>query len=89
MKGNVIEPHELNDAGFTEGYRHAIDAKPRRLGAPMEMILLVPDRIVFWRNGYEEGFAKGKADRRALEAWRAKVKAAERATAEKDSQNER
>jgi hypothetical protein len=89
LKGNVIEPHELNDAGFTEGYRHAIDAKPRRLGAPMEMILLVPDRIVFWRNGYEEGFAKGKVDRRALKAWREKVEAAKRADAEQEQSHER
>lgn len=87
-----MEPQELNDAGFTEGYSHAIDGKPRRHGAPMEMILLVPDRIVYWRNGYEEGFAKGKADRRALEAWREKVKAAEaaeREAADKEQHHER
>lgn len=65
-----MEAHELKDAGFTEGYSHAIDGKPRRLGAPMELVLLVPDRLVYWRNGYEEGFAKGKADHRALIEWR-------------------
>jgi len=56
------------------------------------MILLVPDRIVYWRNGYEEGFAKGKADRRALEAWREKVRAAEaaeREAADKEQDHER
>lgn len=62
--------HDLHDAGFTEGYSHGIDGKPRRLGAPMQLVLLVPDRLVHWRNGYEEGFAKGKADHRALIAWR-------------------
>lgn len=65
-----MEAHELNEAGFTAGYSHAIDGKPRRLGAPMELVLLVPDRLVHWRNGYEEGFAKGKEDHRALIAWR-------------------
>jgi len=83
-----MEPQELNDSGFTEGYGHAIDGKPRRHGAPMEMILLVPDRIVYWRNGYEEGFAKGKADRRALIAWRAAQQAADRARREQEQSRE-
>lgn len=84
-----MDQFELRDAGFTEGYSHAIDGKPRRLGAPMEMVLLVPDRIGHWRNGYEEGFAKGKTDKRALEACRAKAIAAERAERSGDQQHER
>lgn len=84
-----MEEFELRDAGFTEGYSHAIDGKPRRLGAPMEFVLLVPERIRCWRNGYEEGFAKGKADKRALEAWRAKTVAAERAERSEDQHHER
>lgn len=84
-----MDEFELRDAGFTEGYSHAIDSKPRRLGAPLEMVLLVPDRIVHWRNGYEEGFAKGKADKRALEAWRAKTLAAEREERGEEDHHER
>ena len=80
-----MDQFELRDAGFTEGYSHAIDGKPRRLGAPMELVLLLPDRIKFWRLGYEEGFAKGKADKRALEQWRARQIAAEN----KDQSHER
>ena len=81
-----MDPHDLYNAGFTEGYSHAINSKPRRLGAPMEMILLVPDRIVIWHNGYEHGFGKGKADRHALETWRAQAKAAERAATDHDKE---
>lgn len=84
-----MDQFELHDAGFTEGYSHATCGKTRRLGAPMEMVLLIPDRIKYWRVGYEEGFAKGKADKRVLEEWRAKTAAAERAARGEDQSHER
>lgn len=80
---------ELHDAGFTEGYSHGIDGRPRRLGAPIELVLLRPEQIVHWRNAYEQGFAKAKADRHDLEQWRAAQRAEERAAEDREVPNER
>ena len=84
-----MDRHELHDAGFTEGYSHGIDGKLKRLGAPIELVLLAPDQIIHWRNAYEQGFAKGKADRREMIAWRDAQRAEERAREEEDKQHER
>lgn len=81
--------HDLYDAGFTEGYSHGIDGKPRRLGAPIELVLLRPKEIVHWRNAYEQGFAKAKADRYALQQSRDAQRAAERASEDRDLRDER
>lgn len=75
---------QLHDAGFTEGYSHGSVGRPRRLGAPIELVLLQPDQIVYWRNAYEQGFAKGKADRHAWIARRDAERDAARAREERD-----
>ncbi len=79
---------EIHDAGFTAGYARGIDAKPRELGAPMELILLAPEMIPTYAAAYDDGFSKGKADRRSLEEWRANARAAERAQEEQEHGHE-
>lgn len=79
----------LNDSAFTEGYRDGRDALPKRLGAPVELILLRPEEIVTWRNAYEEGFAAGKEARRTVLEWRAAERAAVEAEREQSREDER
>ena len=80
---------EIHDAGFTAGYARGIDAKPRELGAPMELILLSPDMVPTYSAAYDDGFSKGKADRRSLEEWRLNTRAAEHAQDEQEHRDER
>ncbi len=83
-----MDVHEIHDAGFTAGYARGIDAKPRELGAPMELILLAPEMIPTYAAAYDDGFSKGKADRLSLEEWRANARAADRASEEQERGHE-
>lgn len=83
----VSDHQEIHDSGFTEGYSHGLDGRPRRFGAPVELVLLAPERIAHWRYAYEQGFAKGKADRHQMIAWREAQQVEERS--QQDHRHER
>lgn len=80
-----MDRNEINDSGFTAGYAAGSEGELKLLGSPIELILLQPAMIPVWRSGYEEGYAKGKSDRRALIAWQKEQQAATRARDEEQS----
>ena len=84
-----MKNQDIHDAGFTAGYSQGIASKPREYRAPMELILLEPGLIPAYGAAFDQGFAKGKEDRRALEEWRINSQAAELEAEEKDHGRER
>jgi hypothetical protein len=55
----------------------------------MELILLEPGLIPAYGAAFDQGYAKGKEDRRALEEWRINSRAVEFEAEEKDHGHER
>ena len=83
-----MDRKEIYDSGFTAGYAAGSEGELKLLGSPIELILLQPTMIPDWRAGYEEGYAKGKSDRRALIAWR-EAQRAETQVREEEQNHER
>jgi len=84
-----MDQKEIHDSAFAAGYSAGSEGELKLLGSPIELILLAPDMIPRWRAGYEEGYAKGKADRRALIAWRDTQRAEDRKLDTPDKHHER
>ena len=83
-----MDQEQCHDSGFTAGYSDGCEGRLKQLGTPIDLVLLQRDMIPHWRSGYEEGFAKGRADRRTVIAWRAAQHAKDRARGEEQN-NER
>ena len=84
-----MKDQDIHDAGFTAGYGEGIVSKPREYRAPMELILLEPGLIPTYGAAFEQGYAKGKEDRRVLEEWRINSRATELEAEERDHGNGR